>query len=136
MAYEEVSVNALGAILAADINQLQENQSHCPRTKTTQNLKLAAGSVVVTWSSADATETKTITFATDSDWGDPGFTQTPFLIAWQSTRAASPVAGKVINVKPVYDATSDETKVRITIDLEAAASINDQVDIDFLAIGI
>lgn len=136
MAYNEISVNALGAILAADINQLQENQSHSPRTKTTQNLKIAAGSVVVTWTEADTTEPHTITFATDSDWGDPEFTQAPFFIAWQSIRAASPVAGKVVNIQPIYDATTDETKVRIVVELDAAASINDQVDIDFLAIGI
>ena len=89
MSYSPVSVAALGAILAADINQLQENLSHCVRGETAQNIKVAAGTASVTMPGGGGTNTASdsITFASDSGLGDPGFASAPYILIQLTSRS-------------------------------------------------
>lgn len=78
MAYQEVSVSPQTVILSNDINQLQENIKHCAKSPSQKDLKLVSGTVQLTWSGVSSAASATITFATDSELGDPEFTTTPW----------------------------------------------------------
>lgn len=131
MSYNDVSVSALGAILAADINQLQENISHCVRGETSQNIKIAVGTASVTMPGGGGTNTASdsITFASDSAFGDPGFAAAPYIFIQLTSRSTGDPNIHVVATN------KSSTGFLVSVESDDGAD-NNTYGFDWLAIGI
>lgn len=107
-------------------NNIKHNQLYKPQlgpdAPTNPQIKLATGLAEITFPGGSGSATVTVNFASDSDHGDPGFTNTPRIVVSQRT---PPSTGN-LNITDIYttDETNSSFKIKVTtyLDLSPPAS--------------
>jgi hypothetical protein len=124
------------------LNQMKDNTEHNYKYKPeggpdigSDNYKIAHGIADITYPGGTGFQSITVTFATDSDFGDPGFTTAPLVVVGDmvSPTGLSVTAGN-IDCPYVGDITSTECKIYSNINGNPDA--NDIRRISWIAIGV